>query len=157
MSFSLVLPLYFEDDLESLDFEVVVGLSSSIKLPKVIQSEGIELKEVILMTNDNQLAEYFSYNKETNEIIFAANGISQGQDFNRRLEDDVINQFLGINVLSLILVNSYGDEYVYDLSVTITLCQFSAPGTLTGPFSYSYYSDQVPNVLAMFENEKASP
>ena len=31
------------------------------------------------------------------------------------------------------------------------------PITLTGPFSYKYYSNEVPNVVAMFENEKARP
>ena len=41
--------------------------------------------------------------------------------------------------------------------MSIFVCQFSVPITLTGPFSYSYYSDQVPDVVAMFENEKASP
>ena len=62
-----------------------------------------------------------------------------------------------MNLFQLKLVDTDGDEYVYDISVSITICQLSVPITLTGPFSYRYYSNEVPDVEAMFENEKARP
>ena len=45
--------------------------------------EGIELKEVILEFNDDQLADYFSYNNEKNTIDYSPNGIALDQDYNR--------------------------------------------------------------------------
>ena len=58
----------------------------------------MELKEVILVPNDEKLAAYFTYNKETNTIHYAPNGIAQDQDFNLKLDDDIINQFVGMNL-----------------------------------------------------------
>ena len=91
-----MLPLYFADEIGS--FDIAVGLSSSMQLPEIVQSEGMELTEVILVLNDDQLAEYFAYNKETNTIDYAPDGIAQDQDLNRKLDDDIINQFVGMNL-----------------------------------------------------------
>ena len=81
MNLSLVLPLYFAE--EPGTFDIAVGLASSMQLSEIIQMEGFELKEVILVFNDDQLSEYFTYNNETNTIDYSPNGIAQDQDYNR--------------------------------------------------------------------------
>ena len=81
MNLSLVLPLYFAE--EPGPFDIAVGLASSMQLSEIIQMEGFELKEVILVFNDDQLSEYFTYNNETNTIDYSPNGIAQDQDYNR--------------------------------------------------------------------------
>ena len=96
MNLSLVLPLHFNDELGSYD--IAVGLASSMHLPEIIQSEDSELKEVVLVFNDDQLAEYFTYNDQTNTIDYFPNGIDQDQDFKRKLDDENISQFVGKNL-----------------------------------------------------------
>ena len=81
MNLSLVLPLYLAE--EPVPFVIAVGLDSSMQLSEIIQMEGIELKEVILVFNDDELAVYFTYNYETNTIDYSSNGIAQDQDYNR--------------------------------------------------------------------------
>ena len=96
MNLLLTLPLYFADDLQS--FDIAVGLASSIELPEIVESEGMELKEVILVPSNEKLAEYFAYNNETNAIEYAPNGFAQDQSFSRKLGDDIIKQYAGKNL-----------------------------------------------------------
>ena len=103
MNLSLELALYFAE--EPGPFDIAVGLASSMQLSEIIQVEGIELKQVILVFNDDELAKYFTYNNETNTIDYFPNGIAQDQDYNRQLDDATINKFEGTNLFQLKLVD----------------------------------------------------
>ena len=128
-------------------FNITVGIASSMQLPDFDVNESKVLKDVILVPNDSQLAEYISYNDQTNMINYTPKATEESQ----------IEQFEGKNLFKIKLIDSEGEEYVYDLTVQINVCSFSVPIQLTGPFVYKYYTDEVPTVKAEFENEKSNP
>ena len=117
MKLSLILPpISFDEQLEA--FNVIAGIASSMQLPGIVTSdEDQELPDIILVPNDAQLAEFFSYNIQTNMINYTPTA----------KDDSSILQFVGYNLFQIKLIISQGEEYAYDLSVQIQVCSLSVP------------------------------
>lgn len=102
MRLSLKLPLRFKQKLEA--FNIIAGISSSIILPDVVISKEQELEDVFFEANDLQLEDYITYDIADNTIQYTA----------MTDDDSQIEQFAGENLFTIILIDSEGDEYLYD-------------------------------------------